>query len=303
MNNNAPQNTGRFAFAFLALILSLAPAPASSSRAEPLSDNALGDIRFEQKLNAQVSPTLIFRDEEGKEIHLANYFGRKPLVLVLGYYECPMLCTLVLNGLLESASDMKWSIGQDFEIVNVSINPKETPLLAAAKKRAYVKRYGRLNTAHGWHFLTGSQMAIQELATEVGFRYAYDPPSRQYAHPSGVIILTPEGKVSRYLFGVAYQPKDLYAALEQASSRNVSSPVQQFVLLCFHYNPITGKYSGIIIVVLRVLAAATPLGLLWMIVALIRRGRAIQADPASTQASPTDETLTALSAKEAGQAQ
>ena len=143
-----------------------------------------------------------------------------------GNYECPMLCTLVLNGMVESAADMKWSIGREFEVVNVSINPLETPALAAAKKRAYVKRYGRTGSAEGWHFLTGDQESIQRLADEVGFRYAYDPASKQYAHPSGLVILTPEGRVSGYLFGVTYSPKELAGALRAASANQVGSPRQ-----------------------------------------------------------------------------
>lgn len=244
----------------------------ASADVQTLSDEALAQVRYEQKLNAQLSLALPFRDEEGQQVRLGKYFGRKPVLLVLGYYQCPMLCTLVLNGMVESAADMKWSIGRDFDVVSVSIDPGETPALAAAKKRTYVKRYGRSGAAQGWHFLTGDQTAIQQLANEVGFRYAYDPVSKEYAHPSGLIILTPEGKISRYLFGVTYSPKELYTALRDASSNQVGSPIQQLILLCFHYNPVTGKYSGIIIVVLRCLGIATIMGLFWLIVALARRG-------------------------------
>ena len=254
--------------------------------AQTLSDDTLAQIRFDQKLNAQVSPALPFEDEEGRAVRIGQYFGRKPLVLVLGYYECPMLCTLVLNGMVESAADMKWSIGREFEVVNVSINPGETPALAAAKKRTYLKRYGRSGAAAGWHFLTGNAASIRQLAEEVGFRYAYDAASKQYAHPSGLVVLTPEGKVARYLFGVTYAPQDLYGALREASANQVGSPVAQLILLCFHYNPITGKYSGIIVVVLRLLGAGTILGFLGLIVALVRRGRRAQASLAALSPSP-----------------
>ncbi len=250
---------------------------ASFVRAQTLSDTNLAEIRFEQKLNAQVSPGLPFRDDEGREVRFGQYLGRKPVLLVLGYYECPMLCTLVLNGMVESAADMKWSIGREFEVVNVSINPRETSALAAAKKRAYVKRYGRSGAADGWHFLTGNETAIRQLANEVGFRYAYDAGSKQYAHPSGLVVLTPTGKVSGYLFGVTFSPKDLYAALQGASGNQIGSPIQQLILLCFHYNPVTGKYSGLIIVLLRVMGAVTILGFLVLLVQLVRRGRAAQA--------------------------
>ena len=244
--------------------------------AQTLSDSTLAQIRFEQKLNAQVSLLLPFRDEAGKPVQLSRYFDGKPVVLVLGYYECPMLCTLVLNGMVESAADMKWSIGQEFQVVDVSIDPNETPTLAAEKKRSYLKRYGRSSAAAGWHFLTGSESSIRELTKEVGFAYVYDPVSKQFAHPSGLVVLTPEGKVSRYLFGVTYSPKDLYGALKDASSHQVGSPIQQLILLCFHYNPITGKYSRTIIVVLRALGIATMLGFLWLIVILVRRGKAAE---------------------------
>lgn len=250
---------------------------ASAAGAEGLSDQALGQIRFEQKLGTQVTPALSFRDEEGQPVQLSRYFGQKPVLLVLGYYQCPMLCTLVLNGMLESAADMKWSIGQDFQVVDVSINPQETPALAAAKRRAYLKRYGRPSAAQGWHFLTGDEPAIRQLADEVGFRYAYDAASKQYAHPSGLVVLTPEGKVSGYLFGVTFASQDLYGALKAASSHQVTSPIQQLILLCFHYNPITGKYSGLIIIILRGLAIFTMLGFLALIVMLVRRGRRAEA--------------------------
>ncbi len=246
-----------------------------TGRAQTLPDEQLAQIRFEQKLHAQVSLGLVFRDEENRTVRLGQYFGEKPVVLVLGYYECPMLCTLVLNGMVESAADMKWSIGREFEVVDVSINPRETAALAAAKKRAYLKRYGRTGAEAGWHFLTGDRQAIAQLANEVGFRYVYDPASKQVAHPSGLVILTPGGKISRYLFGVTYAPKDLFGALKEASSGRVGSPIQQLILLCFHYNPITGKYSAAIVVALRVMALGTILGLLGLIAVLVfRRGRA-----------------------------
>src|SRR5207302_151037 len=187
------------------------------------------------------------------------------VVLVLGYYQCPMLCTLVLNGLVESAADMKWSIGREFEVVDVSIDPNESPAMAAAKKRSYLKRYGRPVAAGGWHFLTGNEGTVRRLAGEVGFRYAYDPASKQYAHPSGLVILTPEGKVSTYLFGVTYAPKDLFASLQAASSNKTGSPIQQLILLCFHYNPFTGKYICLIIVVLRVFSVVKLLVVILMV--------------------------------------
>src|SRR5438105_2374187 len=167
----------------------------STAHSQLLTDETLAKLSFEQKLSSQASLDLVFRDEAGRQVRLGEFFGHKPAILVLGYYECPMLCTLALNGMVEALEDIKWNIGNQFDVINVSINPRETSALAAAKKRTYLKRYGRAGAAHGWHFLTGDEPAIEQLARQVGFQYAYDPSSRQYAHPSGLIILTPQGKV------------------------------------------------------------------------------------------------------------
>ncbi|PWU17562.1 MAG: SCO family protein [Verrucomicrobia bacterium] len=244
---------------------------ASSAPSQTLPDTTLSQIRFDQKLNTQISSDLIFRDDQNRPIRLGKYFGRKPLVLVLGYYECPMLCTLVLNGMIQTASNIPWSIGREFDVITVSINPSETPSLAAAKKRTYVRTYGRPGAANGWHALTGDDTAIRELAEQVGFRYAYDPASKQFAHPSGLIILTPEGKISHYLFGINFSSQELSDSLRQASANHVGSPIKQLFLLCFHYNPLTGKYSPAILFMLRLLAAATLLALLSLVLKIARR--------------------------------
>ncbi|MGH7971104.1 MAG: SCO family protein, partial [Limisphaerales bacterium] len=189
------------------LVLNLLLAPTFAKSAEPpqpLPAETLSQIRFDQRINAQVPLDLAFRDDMGRRVALSQYFDRKPVVLVLGYYQCPMLCTLVLNGLVAALEDVKWTAGTEFEVVDVSINPLETPPLAAAKKSTYLRSYGRAGAAAGWHFLTGDASSIKQLADMVGFHYAYDPVSKQYAHPSGVIVLTPKGKVSQYVFGVTY---------------------------------------------------------------------------------------------------
>jgi protein SCO1/2 len=233
--------------------------------AQTLTSSQLAQIGFDQKLNSLVSLELSFRDETGKAVKLGDYFGRKPVVLVLGYYECPMLCTLTFNGMVESMAEIKWSIGDQFEVVHVSINPKETSTLAAAKKQTYLKRYGRPGAAIGWHFLTGDEYAIRQLAREAGFQYAFDPSIGQYAHPSGLIVLTPQGKIAKYLFGVKFSPNELYDALKTASESKVGSRIQQLVLLCFHYSPIKGKYGAAIMAVLRLLGAGTLLSLSWLL--------------------------------------
>lgn len=244
------------------------------ARGQALSDPDLARIQFEQRLNAQLPGDLQFVDESGREVRLADYYGHKPILLVPGYYGCPMLCTMVLNGLVEAMQDMKWSPGKDFEIINVSINPQETPALAAAKKKNYVKRYGRAGAAEGWHFLTGTDPAIRALTGTIGFDYRFDPASRQYAHPSGVVILTPQGRVAHYMFGVTFSSRGLYEALKDASKEHIGSPIQQLILLCFHYNPVTGRYSPTILGLLRIMSVVTVLVLSALIALSIHRSRA-----------------------------
>lgn len=238
---------------------------AATPQSEALSDDALAQIRFEQNLNQQIPTALRFRDETGKVVALGDYFGRRPVILVLGYYRCPMLCSLTLNGLIEAMQDIKLEVGRDFDILNVSIDPQESPALAIAKKNVYLKRYGRKDAAAGWHFLTGNEAEIRQLSNVAGFRYLYDPVSREYAHPSGLIILTPEARISHYMFGVTYSPSDLATNLRDAEARRVGSAVQQFFLLCFHYNPISGKYGAWIMSVVRFFGMATLAGLSYLV--------------------------------------
>jgi protein SCO1/2 len=252
------------------LFILLCAALASTARSQALTDSDLSKIGFDQKLGSRISLDTSFRDEQGNNVTLRTFFDGKPVVLVMGYYQCPMLCTLTFNGMVATMQDMKWSIGNQFTVVHVSIDPKETAVLAAAKKQACLKRYGRSRAAGGWHFLTGDELAIRKLADEVGFRYAYDSSAKQYAHPSGLIIITPEGKIAKYLFGVTFEPRELYAALQTASDRKVGSPIQRLVLLCFHYSPLRGKYSGVIMIIVRILAAGTIAGLTWLFIAMAR---------------------------------
>jgi protein SCO1 len=231
--------------------------PGPVANASSLPDDTLSRIRFDQRLGSQVPLELDFRDEGGRAVRLGDYFGRRPVILVLGYYECPMLCTLVLNGLVETLLDLKLDVGSQFEVVNVSIDPRETPSLAAAKKRAYLRRYGRHGADAGWHFLTGDEPAIQRLAQAVGFHYAYDDHIKQYAHPTGLMVLTPGGQVARYFFGVNYPSREVAASLRQAGAGQTGSPVEQLFLLCFHYSPVRGRYGNLALAVLRVGGVAT----------------------------------------------
>lgn len=219
------------------------------------------EITIEQKLSEQVPLNLTFRDETGREVQLKQYFGKKPVLLTLVYYECPSLCGLVLQGLLKSLRVINYTPGDQFEIVTVSINPKETPDLAAAKKQNFLKEYGRLDAAKGWHFLTGEDDQIRQLADAVGFRYVYDPKSGQYAHAAGIMLLTPGGKVARYFYGIEYSPRDLRMGIIDASQGKVGSPVEKVILFCFQYDPSTGKYSLAIIRVIQLASVLTVLAL------------------------------------------
>jgi protein SCO1/2 len=226
---------------------------------------------LDQQLNAQVPLNPTFRDEHGTAVRLENYFGLKPLLLVLAYYECPNLCTLVLNALLQSAQDLKFDAGREYQILIVSIDPHESPALAAAKKQIYVQRYGRPGTENGWHFLTGDEASIRQLAQSIGYRFVYDPQTRQFAHPSVLTVLTPMGKISRYFAGIEYPAKEVRLALIEASNSRIGSLTDQLFLLCFHYNPATGKYGLVVTRVIQFGGISTVLALGSLITLMIRR--------------------------------
>ena len=235
--------------------------------------NILQNVGLDQKLNAQINGELQFIDDSGDPVTLAQYFGDKPLILTLVYYECPMLCTLVLNGVVRALRTLSFSAGEEFEVITVSIDPEETTELAVAKKKEYLENYGRPDAAQGWHFLTGSEDQIAELAETVGFRYAYDEKSGEYAHASGIIVLTPEGKVAKYYYGVEYSPRDLRLGLVEASDSKIGSPVDQVLLFCYHYDPSTGKYSVAIMSFLRLAGVVTVLSIVVFLFAMSRRDR------------------------------
>jgi len=233
----------------------------------------LRDVGIDQKLDGQVPLNLAFRDETGKTVELAEYFGAKPVVLALVYYECPMLCTQVLNGLLRSFQILQFDVGKEFSVVTVSINPREKPDLARAKQEIYVGLYGRDGAARGWHFLTGDKNQIRALAESVGYRYAYDQETGQYAHASGIMVLTPQGRISKYFYGIQYPPRDLRLGLVQASANKIGSASDQVLLFCYHYDPATGKYGLVISNVFKLAGLATVLGLGILLLVLFRRER------------------------------
>ena len=233
----------------------------------------LRQIGFDQNLGQHVALDTTFRNETGATVRLGDYFGSRPVVLVFAYYDCPMLCTLVVNGLASALGVMSLNPGADFEIVTVSFNPGDTPAMATAKKAAYLERYKRAGASESWHFLTGDQPSIDRLTKAAGFRYAWDAPTQQFAHPSGVIVLTPDGRLARYLFGVEYGPRDLRFAIVEASAGKVGSPVDSLLLYCFHYDPMTGRYGLVIMRAMRLAGAATVLALGTFIVVMVRRER------------------------------
>jgi protein SCO1 len=233
---------------WLSCLIAVAGSGIGFAGPQPLPASQLTKLTFDQKLGTQVDLSLLFKDEKGQAVKLGDYFGRKPVILDLGYYECPMLCTLVLNGLVQGLQGMQPTIGKDFEVVCV------------------LRLYDRAGAESGWHFLTGNAPAIKALADAVGFHYAFDPSVRQYAHPSGLVILTPEGKVARYFFGVKFASGDLQTVLSRAAAKKVGSPVQQLLILCCSFLPLIGKYSGTILLLVRVAGGLVVLALAGLIV-------------------------------------
>jgi protein SCO1/2 len=228
------------ATALLLLTAGFAPA------AEPAKElpSAFRGVAFDQRLDAQVPLDIVFRDESGHEAALADYVKDRPVILVLVQYRCPMLCTQVLNSLVKSLRGVAFDIGTDYEVVTVSFDAREKPELAAAKKQHCVESFGRAGAEQGWHFLTGDQPSIDRLTQAVGFRYRYDAATDQFAHASGIMLLTPQGKVSRYFYGLSYHPRDVRLGLVEASRGVVGTPVDQVLLLCFRYDPAQGKYTA-----------------------------------------------------------
>ena len=233
----------------------------------------ISDVGIDQRLNEQIPLDLEFCDERGRPVRLEKFFGEKPVVLTLVYYQCPMLCTQVLNGVLRTANGVNLKIGQDYTIVTISFDPRETPKLAAEKKRRYAGAYRPGGAERGWHFLTGSRASIDRLTKAVGFRYHFDRASDQFAHSSGIVLATPDGRISRYFYGIEYPPKDFRLGLIESSAGAIGSPVDQFLLLCYHYDPKTGRYGFAISGLLRVAGSLTVLTLGVFLVAMFREER------------------------------
>ena len=237
------------------------PAPAQPSamrdpdgRPAPLPP-ALQGVGVEQKLDFQLPLDLSFRDEFNRTVPLSTFFHGKPVILAFVYYRCPMLCTAILTGLESSLKAVSLNPGRDFEVISVSFDPGDTSDSAASKRKMILQRYGRPDTSNGWHFLTGDEPAIRALTDAAGFHYRYDPITKQFAHASAVMVLTPQGRISRYFYGVEYAPRDVRLGLVEASANKIGSPVDQILLFCYHYDPATGKYGAIAMNIVRAAGA------------------------------------------------
>jgi len=257
----------KFSIAAFALLVS--PVFAQQSGPPPI----LREVSIAQRLNELIPPEIPFRDENGRTVRLGDYFGKKPIVLSLVYFDCPPLCTEVLNGELRTMKAITLDLGKDFEAITVSFEPRDRPELAQAKRDVYAGQYGRPGARESWHFLTGDQASIDALTQAVGFHYAYDSSSRQYAHAAAIMILTPQGRIARYFYGVQYPGRDFRLGLVEASEGKIGTPTDHALLYCYQYDPATGKYGLIVMNVVRAAGALTVLVLGIFMFVMFRRER------------------------------
>jgi protein SCO1 len=263
--------------AVVLVVMHCTPAGADHGAAHQLPP-MLRDVGFEQRLGESIAFDVVFRDEIGNSVRLGDYFGSKPVVLTLAYYECPMLCGLVRDGLAQSLRALAFDIGEQFVVITVSIDPRETPAHAAAKKVQALHSYARPGAAEGWHFLTGEEASIRQLTQAVGFRYAYDAVNGQFAHAAGLVVLTAQGKIARYLYGLEFAPKDVRLALIEAAAGQIGSPIDQLLLFCYQYDPATGQYGLVIMNVLRLAGLTTVVALGGFMIVMFRSERHRMAD-------------------------
>jgi protein SCO1/2 len=246
------------------------PPPPMASQDAP---QVLKKVGFDQHLGEKIPLDLAFKDETGRDVRLADYFGKRPVVLSLVYYRCPMLCTISLNGLARALKVLSFVPGQEFEVLTVSFDPNERPALAAAKKKVYMTALERPEADRGWHFLTGPQDSVTRLTKAVGFRYVWDEATRQFAHPAGILVLAPDGTITNYLFGVEYSPKDLRLALVSAADGKIGNAVDTVLLYCFQYDPRAGTYSASILNIVRAGGILTVLAMAGFVLAMAMRHR------------------------------
>ncbi|HUB81829.1 MAG TPA: SCO family protein [Bryobacteraceae bacterium] len=244
---------------------------AAQTSDQPQVPKELQGIRIDQRLNAQIPLDAQFRDESGRQVRLGDYFGQKPVILALVYYRCTMLCSYILNGMVSGLRPLSFRAGRDFEVVAISIDPSEDPPLAASKRDNYAHSYSSKDGTAGWHFLTGTEPNIRAVADAVGFHYRYDPATKIFLHASGIMMITPLGRIARYFYGVEFTPKDLKLGLMDASGNRIGSPVDEILLLCYHYDPSKGKYSADVLNLLRFAAGLVLLILIGALAVLFRR--------------------------------
>lgn len=258
--------------------------PVEACRADELSlPPTLRKVAFEQRLGAQLPLDVAFKDESGRDVMVGDYCRRgKPIILVFGYFRCPMLCTEVANGLVRAMLDLELTVGADYDVITISFDPRDTPDMAAAKKKTYLERYGRQGAEAGWHFLTGSKEAIERVTGAAGFRFVYDAKYDQFAHASGLIVLTPQGKIARYFYDIHFRPRDLRLGLVEASGNQIGSPVDQVLLFCFHYDPTEGRYGVAVMNLVRLGGVLTLAGI-GLLVFWLRRGDHRQARLAASK--------------------
>ena len=252
----------------------------------------LSKIAIDQQIGSQVPADIPFVDENGQPVKIGDYFGKRPVVLALVYYECPMLCTQVLNGLVSTLGVLNFEAGREFDVVAVSFNPKEGPGLALQKKASYVERYGRPQAAGGWHFLTGSQESISRLTNAVGFRYQYDPSIGQFAHGAAIEVLTPKGTIAKYFYGIEFSPRDLRLGLIEAAEERIGSVVDNVLLFCYHYDPSSGKYGANVLGLVRAGGIVTVLAFAAFLTVSLRRdpALALPVNPGPGPVSPGHRT-------------
>jgi len=231
----------------------------------------LKNVGIAQRLNQQIPADLVFRDETGRQVRIGDYFGKKPLILSLVYFRCPMLCSEVLSGVEGSLKALTFNVGNEFDVLTVSFDPKDTPEAATEKKAEILKRYHRAGAERGWHFLTGSEASIAALTQAVGFSYEYDPKTDQFAHSTAIMILTPEGKIAQYYYGIEFPPKDIRLGLIQASENKIGTLADEVILYCYHYDPKAGRYSAIISRILQLAGGLTIVSLGTVLLILFRR--------------------------------
>ena len=248
----------------------------------------LRDVRIEQKLNQQLPLDLTFHDESGNEVKLRQFFGHKPVVLAFVYYDCPMLCTQVLNGMVTSFRVLPFEIGKEYDVVTISFDPRETPALAQKKKSVYVNYLPekmRADASNGWHFLTGDEANIQKITEAAGFYYRYDEKTKQFAHASAIMLATSEGKLSRYYYGIEYPARDLRLGLIETSQNKIGSPVDQLLLYCYHYDPATGKYGAVVMNIMRIAGVITMIGIAALLLLLKARNTSVAIPKATAPAT------------------